>query len=161
MQSGCYCGQTAPATKRCFEKFWSCGKPCGKLLSCGQHKCSTPCHAGECPPCNKKSVQLCLCQKNQKLCNCCEPEWQCKEKCQEKLGCGFHRCEIICHDAGDECPPCPLSQIRHCPCGKSQYQVILHAYHISNDTTYIKYNTLKPRFNEPRYSEFRDIVNKT
>ena len=133
MQSGCYCGQTAPATKRCFEKFWSCGKPCGKLLSCGQHKCSTPCHAGECPPCNKKSVQLCKCQKNQKLINCSEGEWQCQEKCQKKLACGFHRCEIICHDAGDECPPCPLSQIRHCPCGKSQYQVILHAYHISND----------------------------
>ena len=28
-----------------------------------------------------------------------------------------------------------------------------------NLTTYKKQNTLKPRYNEPRYSEFRDIVN--
>ena len=31
-------------------------------------------------------------------------------------------CEVICHEG--QCPPCPLSQQRHCPCGKNTYQVI-------------------------------------
>ena len=123
VKSHCFCGQTAPATKRCFDKYWSCGKPCGKLLSCGQHKCGKPCHQGECPPCDKKSVQLCYCQKHQKLCDCSEPQWECEEKCGKKLLCGFHMCEVICHEIGQECPPCPLSQTRHCPCGKNTYQL--------------------------------------
>ena len=28
VKSKCFCGQSAPATKRCFDKKWSCGKPC-------------------------------------------------------------------------------------------------------------------------------------
>ena len=31
-------------------------------------------------------------------------------------------CEVICHE-GDQCPPCPLSEVRHCPCGKNTYKV--------------------------------------
>ena len=109
-------------SKLCFDKAWSCGKPCKKRLSCGQHFCPVPCHEGVCPPCNKKSVQLCLCKKQQKESNCSEPKWQCKDKCGKKLGCGYHVCEVICHE-GDICPPCPLSQLRHCPCGKTTYQL--------------------------------------
>jgi NF-X1-type zinc finger protein NFXL1 len=122
VKSKCYCGQTAPATKRCFDKNWSCGKPCSQKLSCQQHLCPIPCHEGNtCPPCNKKSVQLCLCQRHQRQCDCSEPQWSCQDKCGKKLACGYHMCEQICHSK--ECPPCPLSQLRTCPCGKSQYQV--------------------------------------
>ena len=124
VKSKCFCGQTAPSTKRCFNKNWSCGKPCKKKLTCGQHLCPIPCHEEKtCPPCEKKSVQLCLCQRHQKLCDCSEPQWQCQDKCGNKLDCGYHMCEVTCHERND-CPPCPLSQVRHCPCGKSQYQVI-------------------------------------
>ena len=123
VKSKCFCGQTAPATKRCFDKDWSCGKPCKKKLSCGQHFCPIPCHEGNiCPPCNKKSVQLCSCKKQQKECHCSEPQWQCEDKCGKKLACGYHMCEVICHE-GDQCPPCPLSELRHCPCGKTTYKV--------------------------------------
>lgn len=122
VKAQCFCNNTAPATKRCFDKKWSCGKPCQRQLNCGQHTCPIPCHEGDtCPPCDKKSVQLCLCHRNQKLCDCCEPQWQCLEKCGKKLDCGFHVCEVICH-AG-QCPPCPLSQVRHCPCGKNTYKL--------------------------------------
>jgi len=123
VKSKCFCGQTAPATKRCFDKDWSCGKPCKKKLSCGQHFCPIPCHEGNiCPPCNKKSVQLCSCKKQQKECHCSEPQWQCEDKCGKKLACGYHMCEVICHE-GDQCPPCPLSELRHCPCGKTTYKL--------------------------------------
>ena len=65
---------------------------------------------------------MCLCKKQQKECHCSEPQWQCEDKCGKKLACGYHVCEVICHQ-GDQCPPCPLSQVRHCPCGKTTYQV--------------------------------------
>ena len=134
VKSKCFCGQSAPATKRCFDKNWSCGKPCRKKLACGKHTCPVPCHDGPCPPCDKKSVQLCLCQRNQKMLNCSEPQWQCEEKCGKKLGCGYHMCEVVCHEG--PCPPCPLSQLRHCPCGKSTYQVSFN--HLPHDVFQIK-----------------------
>lgn len=118
----CFCGQSAPATKRCFDKKWSCGKPCRRDLNCGHHKCPEACHEGqECPPCNKTSVQLCKCNRHQRQCDCAEPQWQCEDKCRKPLSCGYHMCEIVCHEG--ECPPCPLSQLRTCPCGKSHYKL--------------------------------------
>ena len=29
--SGCHCGKSAPSTRRCHDKEWSCGKTCGKV----------------------------------------------------------------------------------------------------------------------------------
>ena len=122
VRNDCYCRNSAPATRRCFEKKWSCGKPCGQLLNCNQHKCPEPCHDGECRPCNKTSVQLCKCGRHQKSLDCASPEWQCEEKCGKPLDCGHHICDEICHEAG-KCPPCQLSQLRTCPCGKNTYQL--------------------------------------
>ena len=45
--ASCHCGSQAPVVRRCSAKSWLCGKPCGKLLSCGQHSCESPCHAGK------------------------------------------------------------------------------------------------------------------
>ena len=122
VRNDCYCRNSAPATRRCFEKNWSCGKPCRKQLNCDQHKCSEPCHEGECPPCNKTSVQLCKCKRKQKTCDCASPVWQCEQKCGKPLDCGHHVCDEICHELGS-CPPCQLSQVRTCPCGKSSYKL--------------------------------------
>lgn len=49
----CHCGKAAPSTRRCFDRNWSCGQPCGRTLNCGQHPCPNPCHEGECEPCTK------------------------------------------------------------------------------------------------------------
>ena len=42
----CHCAAHPPVVRRCSAKLWSCGKPCGKRLFCGQHNCETPCHSG-------------------------------------------------------------------------------------------------------------------
>ncbi len=117
----CHCGNSAPAMRRCFDKTWSCGKPCNKLLNCGQHRCAEPCHAGACQPCAKTSVQPCRCLRRTEKRPCASPQWQCEEKCGLGLSCGHHKCDLVCH-AGN-CPPCPLSLTRKCPCGKSTYKL--------------------------------------
>jgi hypothetical protein len=32
----------------CYVSTVSCGKPCGRLLGCGAHRCPAKCHSGEC-----------------------------------------------------------------------------------------------------------------
>ena len=76
---------------------------------------------GNCPPCSKKSLQLCQCKRNKKECDCATPDWHCTESCGRPLGCGHHLCDLVCHEG--PCPPCPLSQLRSCPCGKSRHQL--------------------------------------
>ncbi|XP_067039445.1 NF-X1-type zinc finger protein NFXL1-like [Acropora muricata] len=113
----CHCGSAAPIVRRCSAKEWSCGKPCGKLLSCGHHNCETPCHSGDCLPCPKESVQNCLCGKFQSKRSCANPEWQCEKVCGKVLSCGHHTCEQVCH-AGN-CGDCPRAGNRKCPCGQT------------------------------------------
>lgn len=43
----CYCGNQAPAVRRCSAKEWSCGRTCSRVLSCGQHGCTATCHQGQ------------------------------------------------------------------------------------------------------------------
>lgn len=118
----CYCGIQAPQTRRCSQKEWSCGNRCGKLLVCGKHKCADPCHDGDCQSCGKKSLQKCMCKNSFQLRDCAQPFWQCDKVCNKPLGCGNHKCSEICHAAGD-CKPCPLTELRTCPCGKNKYQL--------------------------------------
>ncbi|CAB4055981.1 NFXL1 [Lepeophtheirus salmonis] len=114
----CHCKQSAPATRRCFSRHWSCNKVCNQKLSCGKHLCPLPCHQGECSPCKKTSVQLCSCKRHQEQRDCSNPDWQCKDKCLKPLTCGHHLCDIVCHF--DKCGPCKLSGVRRCPCGKKE-----------------------------------------
>lgn len=115
--ASCHCGSQAPVVRRCSAKSWSCGKPCGKLLSCGQHSCESPCHAGDCLPCPKESVQSCLCGKMTNKRPCASPDWQCEQVCNRVLSCGHHRCERLCH--ADKCGECPRTGERKCPCGQT------------------------------------------
>jgi NF-X1-type zinc finger protein NFXL1 len=117
----CYCGTQQPVTRRCSDKQWACGNPCGKLLICQKHSCSNLCHAEDCKPCPKKSLQKCLCKANQKLRECADPIWKCDKVCNKPLHCGNHKCSVQCHEG--ECNPCPMTKSRLCPCGKSKYQL--------------------------------------
>jgi len=121
VKTKCHCGRSGPLTQRCSKKNWSCGSVCGKLLACGHHKCSSPCHAGVCPSCSEKSIQSCICSRNRDLRDCADPVWKCNETCDKVLECGNHTCEEICHK--DECAPCPRSGKRACPCGKMRLQL--------------------------------------
>lgn len=122
VQVTCYCGKSTPTTKRCSASTWSCNTECGRRLACGTHTCNNFCHPGPCHTCPKTSTQACLCQKAKEPRPCASPPWRCGTKCGKLLKCGYHSCDNICHIKG-ECPPCPLSLTRHCPCGKSDYSL--------------------------------------
>jgi len=117
IKSKCHCGRKGPVLKRCSNKKWSCGKPCGRRLSCGHHNCEEFCHDGECPPCPHTSEQACLCGKNKCERPCAQPVWNCEQTCRKPYLCGHHLCEEKCHKG--ECGECPRSGNRNCPCGKT------------------------------------------
>nr|XP_054754423.1 NF-X1-type zinc finger protein NFXL1-like [Lytechinus pictus] len=81
VRSKCHCGSQAPQLRRCSSRTWSCGKTCSKVLLCGQHTCTHPCHPGDCPPCPHTSRQPCLCKKKVMLRECASPTWECGEVC--------------------------------------------------------------------------------
>lgn len=116
----CFCGNERKRV-RCSAPKWSCGNKCNKLLSCKSHKCESICHENDCPPCSFTSIQPCLCgaEKTKRPCN--DTKWQCNRVCNKLYGCGFHKCEKVCH-AG-ECGLCPNSGLRSCPCGATKKYV--------------------------------------
>ena len=75
------------------------------------------CHSGECPPCDRTSVQTCLCGKSKATRNCNDLNFQCDKICGRMFDCQIHRCQKICHRG--ECGPCPRQGARTCPCGKT------------------------------------------
>ncbi|XP_052893444.1 NF-X1-type zinc finger protein NFXL1 [Anopheles moucheti] len=125
----CRCGCSPVKTIRCAQKTWTCTKKCKRTLSCGIHECGTQCHDRDnCPACQNRSEQPCLCGSQTKEVNCHESRWQCGTVCSKPLACGLHRCERVCH-AG-LCGVCPLGLPRSCPCGKSETRVASCAEHI-------------------------------
>ncbi|CAF3093898.1 unnamed protein product, partial [Rotaria sp. Silwood2] len=72
-----------------YTKTFTCGEPCGKLLSCGHHICTktchdgpcsdclllpenSQCHNGPCPSCSKQLIVQCRCGKSSKSISCIE-----------------------------------------------------------------------------------------
>lgn len=139
VEAKCFCGKSGPNTKRCSEKAWSCQQPCGKKLGCQKHKCSNPCHLPPCPPCEKMSEQFCDCGDQRVNRPCYRPSWKCgkviipfisfslfhifvsQKVCGKPFPCGNHVCSVVCHK--ESCGDCPLSLIRHCPCGKTEVKL--------------------------------------
>lgn len=95
----CYCGQSqrkVPCTpENAMVVYYSCGNPCGKQLSCGNHFCETPCHIGPCKPCSGLNVSKCPCGKRsltqdelEKRTLCTQPVPTCGQMCERPLECG-------------------------------------------------------------------------
>eukprot|EP00741_Cyanophora_paradoxa_P005247 tig00000865_g5087.t1 len=116
----CWCGKQAQRA-RCGQGRPSCGKPCLRQLDCGAHKCLAKCHEGECAPCGRSSERGCRCGRVKGERPCGERDFQCGEPCGRPLSCGHHSCAEVCHAGA--CPPCPLSQPRKCPCGKTEIRL--------------------------------------
>lgn len=60
----CRCGRLQEK-RTCAQRDFSCGKKCGRELSCGGHSCERLCHGGECGDCplsGKASVSLLVLQ---------------------------------------------------------------------------------------------------
>ena len=87
----------------CYLKEVLCGQPCGKLLSCGVHRCQRACHSGPCQSTDQKCMQRCNIKRRE---------------------CG-HSCNSLCHRH----EPCPATTCREiikvrCPCGRLEKDVV-------------------------------------
>ncbi|NWR34612.1 NFX1 protein, partial [Tachuris rubrigastra] len=121
----CPCGQTPLSKllelgcverKICTDPIPSCGKTCGKPLSCGSyefiHTCESLCHEGDCRPCSHTSNIYCRCGFKKKV----STSWglflfliaaitfMCDKRCNKKRSCGRHKCnEVCCVDTEHKC----------------------------------------------------------
>jgi len=125
------CGSGTPVEGE--AGLFSCQQPCGSMLSCGNHVCKRPCHAGECEPCaTGLHLQSCPCGGEllsalaerkgvQPRRSCLDPVLTCERRCSKPLPCGEHTCKAVCHLG--PCGPCDETVKRPCRCGSSVQQV--------------------------------------
>ncbi len=107
-------------TLPCTEETPRCGSSCDKLLSCGVHRCTRPCHSSKCGVCVQVREARCRCGKHSKTLPCSSTTWLCDSKCQQLRGCGKHHCKrrvtksivvlllitCIMQCCDGQCPPC-------------------------------------------------------
>ncbi|XP_058637203.1 transcriptional repressor NF-X1 isoform X2 [Onychostoma macrolepis] len=167
VQQACFCGvafrDVACGTDR--EKFdgsgyFSCCKPCGKMLDCQSHRCQQLCHPGQCQSCplSPKLVHSCSCGQTplSKLLElgyperktCTDPIPSCGKTCNKPLPCGdgdsVHLCEKLCHE--DSCGPCSLTSSIKCRCGSNSKEVPCAAIQTEQDMVF----TCEKRCNKKR-----------
>lgn len=119
----CPCGKSKQ-TGRCGKKH-VCTSVCEKLLNCGIHHCTKPCHAEDCEKCNEEILQNCFCEKKTSRRVTCSENlkdrnyFSCGMQCECRLNCENHSCKTICHPG--ECDQCALSPevVKFCHCGKT------------------------------------------
>ncbi|NXK69785.1 NFX1 protein, partial [Sylvietta virens] len=122
----CPCGQTPLSKllelgcverKICTDPIPSCGKTCGKPLSCGSyefiHTCESLCHEGDCRPCSHTSNIYCRCGFKKKVSVIlggfffffiAAITFMCDKRCNKKRSCGRHKCnEVCCVDTEHKC----------------------------------------------------------
>lgn len=129
IEQTCYCKRETrivPCTKENKAALtYSCGQPCDKQLKCGNHKCKSLCHDGECADCEllPENVKTCPCGKLQiepdQRTSCTDPIPLCTAACKKRLTCGQpnnpHVCISKCHFG--PCPPCNKQTAVKCRCG--------------------------------------------
>ena len=119
IQNPCHCGRDVvalvcsranPTTggKIKLPASRSCGRKCGKPLSCQNHVCPELCHDGECPPCSVTEHARCWCGKERKLLACGEGD--------------FKECNILTAD-GEESWTGKFGCDK--PCGRSVFLCLL------------------------------------
>lgn len=139
VQQTCFCSQSKRILPCSIdhpeEEKFSCDLVCSKKLSCGRHQCETNCHSGNCQACHLEvaTVTSCPCGKvelkelyktksipERKICTDSIPV--CGKICGKMMSCGPsenpHSCPVPCH--GGPCPPCPLSTLLRCRCGRNE-----------------------------------------
>ncbi|KAJ6608304.1 hypothetical protein B0H10DRAFT_528771 [Mycena sp. CBHHK59/15] len=133
----CGAGDAVPCSDG-GSKDWvgrfACEEPCGRLFSCGTHRCARACHPAdgplaECPRAPGR-VKTCPCGRRPiapftapnavdafpARTSCTAPIPTCGATCGRDLPCG-HPCSARCH--ADDCPPCSARVVRPCRCGSS------------------------------------------
>lgn len=65
LRQECFCGKVGrkvPCTSEYIgSSRYSCGELCGKILSCGNHKCPQICHNGDCESCTYAPEHIMFC----------------------------------------------------------------------------------------------------
>ncbi|KAJ7637122.1 hypothetical protein FB45DRAFT_908302 [Roridomyces roridus] len=101
-----------------------CDLVCGKMLSCGEHRCEEKDHKGPCPPCLRSSFEELICPCGRTVLEPpipCGTRIQCSYQCPRPAPtCGHPRTQHICHDDEVGCPPCPFLTTKRCMCGKKE-----------------------------------------
>jgi transcriptional repressor NF-X1 len=144
-QQQCYCGAVtgvracgSAGERDCSsgsERSFSCNTPCGKALTCGNHFCTRPCHAGACAPCHDdvQLVRTCPCGSAtlQELqvtrTSCLDAVPTCTNTCAKLLQCAQHTCAEKCHIGA--CPPCTAQVQVMCRCGESEQSLACSVVH--------------------------------
>lgn len=127
--TSCPCGKVPIARgerKSCIDPITACKNICGKQLTCGpigsHHTCSSRCHPGICPPCNKKTTVKCRCGAMDQEMKCKSlktraDDARCKKKCPRWRNCAKHKCNQECCIDIDHI--CPLTCSKTLSCGKN------------------------------------------
>ena len=126
-------GDSPPPTARHVTVWkYSCKNVCGKLLSCGHHRCTLVCHSGSCSGCPRRveTITRCACGKTTfpELVreSCLDPLPCCSKKCGRMLSCGKHFCKKQCHDSA--CGSCAIQIKKKCRCGGSEKRILCHEF---------------------------------
>lgn len=103
--------------------YHTCDNTCGKVLTCGLHRCEAACHRGPCPPCLQASFEEMACHCGRTV---LEPPVPCgtQVKCHFPCArppplCGHPQVSHDCHDDQEACPPCIHLVEKPCMCGKN------------------------------------------
>ena len=99
----------------CSAPASSCGRPCGRELSCGEHSCNRSCHDGPCLPLPVSVAALTPVSKSE----------YCTQLCGRKRAHCDHSCTAPCHPK-TPCPdsPCTSRIIIACACGRITKSVV-------------------------------------
>ncbi|PWN36702.1 uncharacterized protein FA14DRAFT_186882 [Meira miltonrushii] len=103
--------------------YHTCDHTCGKLLSCGLHRCENACHRGQCPPCLQASFDEISCHCGRTVLEPpvpCSTRVQCHFPCaRPPPECNHPQVSHDCHGDDESCPPCIFLVDKACMCGKN------------------------------------------
>ncbi|KAG2035118.1 hypothetical protein BDR03DRAFT_935005 [Suillus americanus] len=112
-----------------------CDLPCGKMLSCGNHRCERKDHRGACGVCLQSVYEDLICPCGRTALEPpipCGTIMTCSYPCaRPSPSCGHSRIPHACHESAiiagadpsqavepSPCPPCPFLTSKQCACGK-------------------------------------------
>ena len=109
--------------RKCCTGCQPCEQPCGKTLSCKNHKCTSRCHTGACYPCQLQQTISCNCGLTTVSVPCGREKAvkppRCRAMCSVPAKCG-HSGPATAHSCHfGPCPRCRLPCNKPLACGHS------------------------------------------
>ncbi|KAJ2740645.1 FKBP12-associated protein [Coemansia sp. BCRC 34301] len=121
------CGRHKCSVRCCAGDSHTCPLACGRSLRCRQHQCTEPCHRGECPPCAHVGLDALVC-------GCGLTRLEPPVPCGAELPPCRHPCRrqracghvsAIAHEChAGPCPPCAVLVTAPCMCGAKEMRAV-------------------------------------